>query len=82
MAKYRKKPIVIEAVQWDGDINALKVFPKKDIKNVRLRDGELYIQTLEGEMHCSNNDFIIRGINGEYYPCKLDIFEKTYEEVK
>lgn len=79
--RYRKLPVEIEAVEWTGDLEALDVFPKEDIENVKLRDGELYIQTLEGEMHASIGDYIIQGVNGEIYPCKPDIFKKTYEEV-
>ncbi len=79
--KYRKKPIVIEAIEWDGNLNTLSIFPKEDIQNVKLRDKELYIQTLEGEIHCSVNDFIIKGVQGEYYPCKPEIFKATYEAV-
>lgn len=81
MAKYRKKPVVIEAIQWDGNLDTLKEFPAKDIENVYLREGNLYIQTLEGEMRADIGDYIIRGIKGEYYPCKPDIFEQTYELV-
>lgn len=78
--KYTKKRVTIEAVQWNGDFEVLKTFPNEEIKHIGSRDGELYIQTLEGEMHCSKGDFIIRGLNGEYYPCKPDIFEKSYDE--
>jgi hypothetical protein len=81
MAQYRKKPVVIEAVQWDGNLETLNVFPKEDTEPVKLRNGDLYIQTLEGEMKASIGDFIIKGVQGEFYPCKPDIFEKTYEEV-
>ncbi len=81
MAKFRKKPVVIEAVQWNGDLKVLNVFPKEDIQNVKLREGELYIQTLEGEMHATKGDFIIQGVTGEYYPCKPAIFDKTYEPI-
>ena len=81
MGFYRKKPVVIEAVQWDGNLETLNVFPKEDTEPVKLRDGDLYIQTLEGEMKASIGDFIIKGIQGEFYPCKPDIFEKTYEEI-
>ena len=77
MAQYRKKPVVIEAVQWDGNLETLSIFPKEDIENVKLRDGDLYIQTLEGEMKANVGDYIIRGVKGEYYPCKPDIFEAT-----
>ena len=82
MAQYRKKPVVIEAVQWDGNLETLSINPKKDIENVKLRDGDLYIQTLEGEMKANVGDYIIRGVKGEYYPCKPDIFEATYEIVE
>lgn len=60
MAKYRKKPVVIEAVQTQE---------------------EIIIETLEGNMKASPGDWIITGVNGERYPCKPDIFEKTYEVV-
>lgn len=79
--KYRKLPIEILAIQWDGNLETLNIFPQEDIRSVKLREGELYIQTLEGEMHCSLDDFIIQGINNEYYPCKPNIFHKTYEKV-
>ena len=81
MAQYRKKPVVIEAVQWDGNLDTLNIFPKEDIENVKLRDGDLYIQTLEGQMKADIGDYIIRGVKGEYYPCKPDVFEMTYEPV-
>ena len=81
MAQYRKKPVVIEAVQWDGNLKTLIIFPKEDTENVKLRNGDLYIQTLEGEMKANIGDYIIRGVKGEYYPCKPDIFEATYEKV-
>ena len=77
MAYFRKKPVVIEAIQWDGNQEEIYDF----LGGVEFRDGELYIQTLEGQMHASKGDFIIKGIRGEFYPCKPDIFEKTYDEV-
>jgi len=80
MSEWKKKPVVIEAVQWKGDLKDLTPFPDSETRTTELREGELYIQTLEGEMHCSLNDFIIRGVNGEYYPCKPDIFEMTYDK--
>jgi len=81
--KYRKKPVVIEAVQWKGD-NAIEVFAfvgigRIDFTNSHL--GELSIDTLEGVMRASKGDFIIRGVEGELYPCKPEIFAATYEEV-
>ena len=77
MGQYRKKPIVIEAVQWDGNTEPMLDF----CKGIEFRDGELYIQTLEGQMHASKGDFIIKGVQGEFYPCKPDIFNLTYEKV-
>ena len=78
MAQYRKKPVVVEAIQWNGT-------HQKELYDflggLRFNDGELYIQTLEGNMKASIGDFIIKGIQGEFYPCKPDIFEKTYELV-
>lgn len=80
MAKFRKKPVVIEAEQF------------------RLRDAPLpfnlegvccysadtgwFVMTLEGPLHISEGDWIIRGVKGEFYPCKPDIFDETYEAVR
>jgi hypothetical protein len=82
MAKYRKKPVVIEAVQWQGGEPSWS-----EIVDMGLTDfspGEMgsrtfYINTLEGKMKAEKGDWIIKGVNGEFYPCKPDIFEKTYE---
>lgn len=86
MAKYRKKPVVIEAWEFDGRLDYSKTLPKeiKDATStIRLtHDGKLRILTLEGEMFADRGDFVIKGIKGEFYPCKPDIFEQTYEEVK
>lgn len=83
MAKYRKKPIVIEAWVFDGLLDSSKTLPQeiKDAGNsIRLaQDGTLRIATLEGDMFANVGDFIIKGIKGEIYPCKPDIFEATYE---
>ncbi len=81
--KYRRKPIVIEAIQWTGDnTNEVLGFGKGKIKYRRFIDEELYVKTLEGELRASKGDYIIKGVRGEFYPCKPDIFEKIYEEVK
>lgn len=77
MARYRKKPVIIEAEQWE---------PGKKIEGVReLTEGVFVgcgvIVTLEGEMMASPGDWIITGVKGEKYPCKPDIFEATYELV-
>ena len=88
MAKYRKKPVVIEAWQFSKD-NYHKGAPDfiRSEKMVTLwsqHGGEVIggeVGTLEGEMTISENDYIIKGINGEFYPCKPDIFAKTYDLV-
>ena len=78
MPKFRKKPVVIEAVQFNGNFDEIEKFCGGDAE---FREGELVVATLEGALHASNNDWIIKGIKGEFYPCKPDIFEATYEEV-
>lgn len=82
---YLKKPVEIQAVQWTGDnIEEIKTFQAAGDNHhamCRVND-EIVINTLEGDMLASVGDFIIRGVKGEYYPCKPDIFEATYEEVK
>lgn len=85
--KYRKKPVVIEAVQWDGNnTHEIAKFMNDDVLTCEAFVNGLWakaieIKTLEGTMKASVGDFIIKGINGEFYPCKPDIFEKTYEKV-
>ena len=79
--KYRKKPIVIDAIQFKGnDAECMDFCPtaRDPIDN----KPNLIIFTLEGEMLCNYGDWIIKGIEGEFYPCKPDIFDKTYETVK
>lgn len=79
MNRYRKKPVVIEAVQWTGDnfdvIHAWSGARHHGALNVLI----IYIDTLEGTMHAEKDDWIIKGVQGEFYPCKPDIFEETYE---
>ena len=89
MAKFRKKPVVIEAIQWLGEKSFDELFKFTDADNnygiVGMKDGKgdiAQIRTLEGVMDANPNDFIIKGVNGEFYPCKPDIFEKTYEAVE
>lgn len=86
MTKYRKKPVVIEATQLiDNNFRSLDTIPLSDCKNWKTGTDEegffVSIPTLEGDMKARNNDWIIKGIKGEYYPCKPDIFEKTYDIV-
>ena len=74
--RYRKKPVVIDAVQYDG------TFPLGFLdgdERVACVDGSLAVYTLEGVMRADVGDWIIRGVQGELYPCKPDIFDATYE---
>lgn len=82
MPKFRKKPIVIEAVQYDGE-NRDEILVKLGMPEVGedFLTGNLIISTLEGEMTASKGDWIIKGINGEFYPVKNDIFKKTYDPI-
>lgn len=93
--KYRKKPVVIEAWQLTQDnvINLYEKIHKVDLSTIALhahaevleevtQNKGLMIPTLEGNMLASFGDYIIKGIQGEYYPCKPDIFEQTYEKVE
>lgn len=94
MAKYRKKPLEIEAIQWTGfndqeienfigenligyGDNLVAYYPKSN----QYRSKLMYIQTLEGMMTASVDDYIIKGIKEEFYPCKPKIFEETYDLV-
>lgn len=80
MAKYRKKPVVIDAIRWDGR-NLLELVGFVDDESVLVDVGNIFIRTLEGYMEISNGDYIIKGVKGEFYPCKPDVFEMTYEGV-
>jgi hypothetical protein len=85
---YTKKPVDIEAMQWLEETKCKDMFEflggcqdhtiKVDGKNFYMEDGELFIKTLEGNHHASIGDYIIKGVKGEFYPCKPDIFEMTY----
>ena len=78
--KYRKKPVIIEAIQWNGkNWSEIDNFMGRFFENKRTT---LVIHTLEGDMEASINDYIIKGVNGEFYPCKPDIFDKTYERAQ
>lgn len=96
MAKYRKKPVEIEAFQYDGDLKgsdgeyyvpewAVKAFENGTLMYTSFSPSQipcgLCVRTLEGDMYAKAGDYIIKGVNGELYPCKPDIFEKTYEKV-
>lgn len=82
--KYRKKPVVIEAIKYEKEHidRALDFCNNNENLQYNPEDNEYYIHTLEGDMKVSDGDYIIKGINGEFYPCKPDIFEKTYEKLE
>lgn len=86
MAKYRKKPIIVDAIQWNGDnYGEIKIKLDSLAQNLLSSDAlrtAIYVLTLEGLMKAQIGDWIIKGITGELYPCKPDIFEKTYESVE
>jgi len=85
MAKYRKKPVVIEAIQFTEDApDRAFNFIRRNCAHSRDTDGnkEIKIQTLEGVMTAKIGDWIIKGVQGEFYPCKPDIFDATYEKVE
>jgi hypothetical protein len=78
-ARFRKKPVVIDAVQFTGENHAEIVeFSTASISHSE-QDGGLTIETLEGTLTVSPGDWVVRGVKGEHYPCKPDIFEQTYE---
>ena len=84
MQKFVKKPVVIEAIQYDGtNITEIESFVGAKLPRVWLsaEDTQLVIPTLEGDMKVSKGDYIIKGIKGEFYPCKEDIFKNSYDEV-
>lgn len=80
--KYRRKPIVVCAIQYDGN-NVEEILTSLGMESVDndFISNDLIIETLEGDMRAKVGDYIIKGVNGEFYPCKPDIFEKTYEAV-
>jgi hypothetical protein len=90
--KYQKKPVVIEAVRFKGNEKGnvafsswpswiKKAFYKKTL-SPSVKDNMLCIETLEGAMRASKGDYIIKGVHGELYSCKPDIFEETYEPIQ
>jgi hypothetical protein len=85
--KFRKKPVVIEAIKYQSELGNNRVMnwlsqQGANVKDWLFHDGEITIPTLEGNMKASDGDWIINGVKGEFYPCKPDIFESTYEQVK
>lgn len=95
LPKFRKKPVVIEArllqqdresiataIEWINDLDmSTSVIGRSACIDQAIEEGGVKIVTLEGTMLAAFGDYIIRGVQGEFYPCKPDIFEKTYEEV-
>lgn len=90
MAKYRKKPVVIEALQFrEGNFQEILNFSLGKAKrriayegNTPIETDTIDISTLEGVMNATEGDYIIKGIEGEFYPCKPNIFENSYELVE
>jgi len=95
--RFRKKPVVIEAVRWDGSLDSIRAIcdwangDRSDEPSVDYLTNEdegftspfnVLVHTLEGAMRVTPGDWIIKGVKGEFYPCKPDIFEETYEEVE
>lgn len=99
--KYRKKPVTIEAMEWDGTAQgatpiidwilstgdraahydeSFETFVAPNGKTIEGQPASIYINTLEGTMQAIPGDFIIKGVHNEFYPCKPDIFELTYEK--
>lgn len=86
MARYKTKPCEIEAIQWTGlNLEEIKAFVG-DSLICEAVEGRPYvsmkIKTLEGDMQASEGDYIIKGLRGEFHPCKPDVFEKKYELVE
>ena len=79
--KYRKKPVVVEAVHWNGS-NHKEIIDFAENKILFDALGNVWIATLEGDMVAKKGDYIIKGVQGEFYPCKPDIFAETYEELE
>lgn len=81
--KFRKRPVIIDAMIYDGE-NHEEVCAWMDeatggFTNAWGKDGALVIRTLEGDMAVSPGDYVIKGVQGEFYPCKPDIFDATYD---
>lgn len=84
---YRKKPVEVEAIQFTGDDSLARIHEFIDVEFTVCVAGcsgvrQLMINTLEGVMSAQVGDYIIRGVAGEFYPCKPDVFKKTYESVE
>lgn len=79
--KFRKKPVIVDAVKWDGTYEALRAINILGSRKIEQDGGALDIFTLEGVVRANLGDWVIRGVQGETYPCKPNIFAETYEVV-
>ena len=85
MPKYRKKSVAIEAVRWEGTRESWDKIINlglKDWKPGEMGTRTFIVETLKGDHLVRDGDYIIKGVNGEFYPCEPDIFDKTYEKVE
>ena len=84
MKKYKKKPVIVRAEKWAGEFTPelLEALKASDRRFAKASNGDLLISTLEGTMRATKGDYIIFGVNNEPYPCKPDVFIKTYERVE
>ena len=86
MKQYRKKPVVIEAMVFDDSVECLEALSAAGLDPVRVSystgEPQLIIDTLEGKHAANVGDYIIKGVKGEFYPCKPKWFETYYEEVR
>lgn len=83
--KYRKKPVIVDVFCFDDDkksFDSAKKFTKGNFHYDYQHNPHCYVETLEGAHYVTKGDFIIKGVAGEFYPCKPDIFKKTYEGVE
>ncbi|MDD3157018.1 hypothetical protein [Anaeromusa sp.] len=84
MKQYRKKPVVIEAMVFDDSVECLEALSAAGLDPVRVSystgEPKLIVSTLEGDLAANVGDYIIKGVKGEFYPCKPDVFAMTYEQ--
>lgn len=84
--KYQKKPVIVEAVQYTGTNESAREIERfvNDYSTLNYDEvaNKYYVKTLEGQLYVDIGDYIIKGIKGEFYPCKPDIFKETYERVE
>ncbi len=80
--KFQKRPIEVEAIQWDGrNFEDIRLFVYKPKQFAFWFNGELYIRTKEGDMKAKKGDWVIKGVQGECYPCDANVFKMTYDKV-